>query len=377
MAKVLMLLTNPFRPDPRVHKEAKALVAAGHSVTILAWDRDRGPSAPTNIDGIEVRRFGPRSAFSNMLLFVATLPLFWLGCIWTMLREDWDVVQCNDLDTLPAGLLAAKIRGTPVVYDAHEIYSGMIEQHVPRVAYGAVLALERRAVRCPDKVICVNERFAEILKGWGAPEPTVIMGCVPLAPVPEKEVAALRARLVLEGRRVILYVGVLEPKRKLEDLAEGFNRYAWPDAALVVGGFGSLEGKIKASASKNVVFVGEVPPREVPTYTHLADVLVAVYDPSERNNRDSVPNKLFEAMSGGKPIVVAKGTWTGETAERVGCGIAVEYDGDAVFDAIRKILDDPELYAKLSENGQRAFRETYNWEAMAARLVKVYASLDK
>jgi glycosyltransferase involved in cell wall biosynthesis len=375
MAKILMLLTNPFRPDPRVHKEARALVAAGHEVAILAWDRDKGPSAAANVDGIEVRRFGPRSAFSNILLFVATLPLFWLGCVWTMLREDWDIVQCNDLDTLPAGLLAAKIRGKPLVYDAHEIYSGMIEPHVPRPVHALVQAFERRMVQYPDKVICVNERFAEILKGWGAPEPTVIMGCVPLAPVPKAEVDALRQRLGIGARRAILYVGVLEPKRKLVELAEGFNRLAWPDAVFVIGGFGSLEGEIAAAASKNVVFVGEVAPKDVPTYTNLADVLVATYDPRERNNRDSVPNKLFEAMSGGKPIVVAKGTWTGDTAERVGCGIAAEYGGDAAFEAIRKILDDPALYAKLSENGVRAYKETYNWDAMAERLISVYSPL--
>ncbi|MCI0479503.1 glycosyltransferase family 4 protein, partial [Candidatus Uhrbacteria bacterium] len=351
------------------------LIAAGHSVAILAWDRIKGPSAQETIDGIAVSRFGPKSAFSNFLLFVVTLPLFWLGCIWTMLRTEWDVVQCNDLDTLPAGLLAAKIRGKPVVYDAHEIYSGMIEPHVPKPVFALVQAVERTMVRHPDAVICVNERFAEILKGWGAPEPTVVMGCVPLAPVPKAQVEALRQSLGIGNRRAILYVGVLEPKRNLVELAEGFNRLAWPDAVFVIGGFGSLEGKIRAAASKNVVFVGEVAPKDVPTYTHLADVLVAIYDPRERNNRDSVPNKLFEAMSGGKPIVVAKGTWTGDTAERVGCGIAVEYDGDAPFDAIRKVLDDPALYAKLSENGVRAYKETYNWEAMAARLVKAYASL--
>jgi glycosyltransferase involved in cell wall biosynthesis len=375
MAKVLMLLTNPFRPDPRVHKEARALVAAGHGVTILAWDREGGSPKMENFDGVEIRRFGPRSAFSNLVLFVATLPIFWLRCIREMLRGDWDIVQCNDLDTLPAGLLAARVRGKRVVYDAHEIYSSMVEKGVPGPVRSAVEAFERMMVRRPDRVICVNERFAEILGGWGAPEPVVVMGCVPLAPVSPSAVAALRERLALGPRRAVLYVGVLEPTRKLVELVKGFESRGWPDAALVVGGFGSLESCVRGAARKHAIFVGEVPPAEVPVYTAMADVLVAVYDPRDRNNRDSVPNKLFEAMSGGKPIVVAKGTWTGETAEKVGCGIAVDYDGDGAFDAVRRLLDDPMLYAKLAENGKRAFGETYNWEAMAARLTGVYASL--
>jgi glycosyltransferase involved in cell wall biosynthesis len=375
MAKVLMLLTNPFRPDPRVHKEAAALVAAGHHVKILAWDRAGGAPRSETVDGIEIQRFGPRSAFSDMLLFIATLPMFWISCIRTMLSEDWDVVQCNDMDTLPAGLLAAKIRSKRVVYDAHEIYSGMIENSVPRALYSIVQLFESRLVRYPDKVICVNERFAEILRGWGAPEPVVVMGCVPLAPVAEARVEALREKLATGKKRIVLYVGVLEPKRKLIELVEGFEQRGWSDAAFVIGGFGSLAERVRASSRGHSIFVGEVQPSDVPVYTTMADILVAVYDPSERNNRDSVPNKLFEAMSGGKPIVVARGTWTGQTAEKVGCGMAVEYDGDGVFDAVRRLLDDPALYARLSENGRRAFRETYNWEAMAKRLIGVYSSL--
>jgi glycosyltransferase involved in cell wall biosynthesis len=375
MAKVLMLLTNPFRPDPRVHKEAKALVAAGHAVTILAWDREKGPSAQENVDGIAVSRFGPKSAFSNIILFVATLPLFWLGCIWTMLRTEWDAVQCNDLDTLPAGLLAARIRGKPVVYDSHEIYSAMVEKQLPRPIFRLVEGFERWMVKRPDAVICVNDRFASILKGWGAREPVPVMGCQPLEPVDGARIDALRREHGLDGKRVVLYVGVLEPTRKLVELVEGFEARRWPDAALVVGGFGTLEGRIAAAAKGSAVFVGAVSPADVPAYTHLADVLVAVYDPRDRNNRDSVPNKLFEAMSGGKPIIVAKGTWTGETAEKVGCGIAVDYDGDAVFEAMRRLLDDRTLYDRTSEAGRRAFAAEYNWDAMSKRFLSVYDSL--
>src|SRR5581483_6695758 len=53
---ILMLLTNCFEPDPRVHAEAKALVEAGYRVSILAWDRDRKRPRNEVIDGIEVER---------------------------------------------------------------------------------------------------------------------------------------------------------------------------------------------------------------------------------------------------------------------------------------------------------------------------------
>jgi glycosyltransferase involved in cell wall biosynthesis len=375
MARIVMLLTNPFRPDPRVHKEAVALHGAGHEVTILSWDREGKHPAAERIDGVEIRRFGPRSAFSNLVLFVATLPLFWLRCLRVLLVERWDVVHCNDLDTLPLGIFAAHIRGGYIVYDAHEIYSSMVKADVPGMAVAFVEKAERYFVKKPDKVVCVNDRFASILKGWGAPEPVVVMGCNPLEAAPAGAVAELRSRLGVGARRVVLYIGVLEPTRKLVELEEGFEARGWADAVLVLGGFGSLESEIRRGSKRTSIFVGEVHPSQVPVYTHMADVLVAVYDHRYENNRDSVPNKLFEAMSGGKPIVVAKGTWTGEITERLGCGIAVDYDGDEVFDAVRKLLDNKGLYERLGEAGRRAFESEYNWPAMSERLLAVYNSL--
>ena len=55
-SKVLMLLTNAFDPDPRVHQEAVSLVNAGYDVTILGWDRDLKAVPKERIDGIHVER---------------------------------------------------------------------------------------------------------------------------------------------------------------------------------------------------------------------------------------------------------------------------------------------------------------------------------
>ncbi len=377
MKKVVMLLTNPYRPDPRVEKEAKTLVGAGYEVTVFAWDRTREYPPVEERGGVHIIRAGPRSAFSNFMVFAVTLPFFWLKALFFLLKNRWDIVHCNDLDTLLPGVLAARLLGRKVVYDAHEIYSAMIEEDVPRPVFRLVYMFERWMVKKPDRVICVNERFAEILSGWGALDPVPVMGCNPVQEVPHEKVEELRSRLGLKNKKVVLYIGVLEPTRKLVEFVEGFSQRGWDDVVFVIGGFGSLAGRIKKAAEKSsgtVIFVGEVHPDEVPVYTHMADVLVAVYDPRYGNNRDSVPNKLFEAMSAGKPIVVAKGTWTGKTVEKIGCGMAVDYYGDEVFDAIRRLLDDPSLYKQLSERARKAFLEKYNWDVMAKRLLGVYES---
>ena len=172
---ILMLLSNPFRPDPRVHKEARSLIAAGYTVTIACWDRIGQHPKKEIIDGINIVRFGPGSAFSQPAKFLATLPRFWLKAFFFSMKQEWGLIHCHDLDTLPVGILAAKLKCRPLVYDSHEIYSSMVEEVTGGVIFRLSRWLERKLVRKPDAVICVNERFQSILHGWGVKVSVVVM----------------------------------------------------------------------------------------------------------------------------------------------------------------------------------------------------------
>lgn len=375
MARVLMLLSNPFRPDPRVHKEAKALTKTGHKVTILCWDRDRKHRKREKVDGIRIARFGPRSAFSKPLKFMATLPLFWCRAFSYARKRKWDVVHCHDLDTLPLGILLARLRRIPLVYDSHEIYASMVEEAVQGALLSLTGRLEKWLATKPDAVICVNDRFASIIGGWGARRTVIVMGCPEVPDVPVEVAEKLRKQISPDGKPVVLYIGMLEPHRNQVELAEGFSGDKCPGAVFVMGGFGSLAGEIKAAQGPRFRYIGEVKPADLPTYNQAADILVAIYDPAYGNNRDSVPNKLFEAMSAGKPIVVAKGTWTGETVERLGCGLTVAYGTDEVFQAIDRLLADAALYDGCAAKGREAYKGEYNWPNMEKRLLTLYADL--
>jgi glycosyltransferase involved in cell wall biosynthesis len=375
MARVLMLLSNPFRPDPRVHKEAKALIKAGHKVTIACWDREKKHQEKQTIDGIEIVRFGPRSAFSKPVKVMVTLPLFWSRAFSFSMKREWDIVHSHDLDTLPLGIVLTKLKRLPLVYDSHEIYSSMVAEVLQGAPFRLTRRLERWSVKKPDAVVCVNDRFATILDGWGVKRSVIVMGCPEVSEVPENVREALRKELSPDGTPIVLYVGMLEPHRNQVELARGFAGDKCPAALFIMGGFGSLAGEIKGIKGPRFKFIGEVKPSELPSYNHAADILVAVYDPAYGNNRDSVPNKLFEAMSAARPIVVAKGTWTGETVEKLGCGLTAAYGTDEVFQAIDRLLSDRTLNGECSKNGKGAHLKEYNWPHMEKRLLALYADL--
>ena len=123
---ILMLLSNAFDPDPRVQREAAALVQSGSHVTIICWDRDL-KSAPSDcIDGIYVERIRIASTHGRGIGQSFYLVLFWLLAFFRALRKPFDIVHAHDFDTLPLGYILSKCKKAKLIYDAHESYVGMV-----------------------------------------------------------------------------------------------------------------------------------------------------------------------------------------------------------------------------------------------------------
>ncbi len=370
-AKVLMLLSNPFRPDPRVHKEAKALVNAGYDVKILAWSREGGYPLKETIDGIKITRIDIRGGYGSFSTFLYALPLFWLRIFLETMLSARHVVHCHDLDTLPPGWLAARISNKKVVFDAHEMYAEMIKDDVPGWIYNLAQRVEDFLVPRVDLLVTVNDPFKKRYTKKGALRAVTIMGCDTLQPPPKWDND-------MEGldRPILLYIGVLEPTRMILEAIETVT--GSKIGSMVIGGFGSLENEVKRMASEhsNIRFIGRVDPEKIRGYDAQADILMAIYDPSNLNNRFSVPNKLFEAMSVSKPIIVAEGTFTSSVVQEEDCGFVIPYgDENALANVLREMkVDDAKSILK-GRRGYEAYQKKYNWEKMAGKLQRAYAYL--
>ncbi|MCK5024105.1 MAG: glycosyltransferase family 4 protein [Thermoplasmata archaeon] len=379
MAHIVMLLSNPFRPDPRVHREAKALVSAGYKVTILCWDREQKHTKQETIDGIQLIRLGPKSSFENTKLFLKTIRKFWKEARQEMSAMEIDIIHTHDLDTLAPAIKEAKKRKIPLIYDSHEIYHEMAGERLSGFMIGLIKSYEKRLVKKPDVLITVNEKLEEIFRDFGARNTHVIMNCRREVPVNELDVDVLEKKLDLKDKKTAIYIGVLEPNRQLLELAKAHTA-SQDDFVLIYGGYGSLEPEIKKladSSNGRLIFLGRVQPDKVPAYNEMSHVLLATYDPALKNNRLGAPNKLFESMSAGRPIVVTKGTYAGQVVENTGSGLTADYDGKTALVAISRLLADNELYSKCAKAGKLAFENQYNWLAQEKKLLNIYSSLLK
>ena len=362
-----MLLSNEYRPDPRVRKEATTLHEAGHAVTVLCWNRslraqDRQDDSGVMIERVRTGRVG------GMLSLGANMPFFFVRAYLRSRRLEFDAVHCHDFDTLALGVFIARLRGVPLVYDSHEWYSKMVEDDLPAFVLRAIERTESLLLANCGAVIAANEAIADHLKDSGAGPVTVVMNCIDLPPDAVREAYRKKDRICL------FYGGSLEPGRFVDEMLE--SAMANGDCVLRIAGNGRLADNVRRAAAESdrVQFLDYIPQEQVLLNVSRSDAVVCMMEPSNGNNVIGTPNKLFEAMAYGVPAIVTEGTHSGDLVKGLDCGVAIEYSSKGMSSAI-SLLQDAETRKRMGRNGRAAAERTYNWAAMKERLVEVYHSL--
>ncbi len=367
-----MLLSKSLRQHPRVYREALALKGEGHEVTVLEWARHI-PTAPVEerIEGIRVVRFRSTKVMNALPDALYQNPLWWRQAVREGLRlhqeESFDVVHCHDLDTLPAGVQLRRKTRARLVYDAHEIFSYMIEEDYPRPVATAAEAMERVLLPSVDHLITVNEALRDFYREWASCSVTVVMNCA--EPIPEYMPPTA------EGF-TLSYIGVLHHSRFFPQAVEALG--TMPGLRFVIAGkqeASYAEVERLAADYPSVEFLGTIPLTEVLPRTLAGHAVLCLFDPRHRINQVGSPNKMYEAMATGRPIIVSKGTYSGDFVTRHGFGLAIDYRGDALRQAVAELRDEPEGRRAMGQRGLALAHQEYNWDAQAAHLLTVYEGL--
>ncbi len=230
--------------------------------------------------------------------------------------------------------------------------------------------LKQRFLRRLDGVIGVSQGILDIYRRSGLLEGVrrtyAIPNLAPLAPPPSSaEIDALRARLGLHGRRVVLYVGKFSPGKGTADLVRAAREVVCdaPDATFVFVGDGPLD-----RGDPHVRCLGPLPNHEVLALYPLADVVVV---PSVIP--DALSRVILEAMAAGRPVVATRVGGTPELVIDGKTGLLVERNAPAeLARAIALLLRDDELRAALGAGARRHVVEHFGPEDSVDRLLAVY-----
>jgi glycosyltransferase involved in cell wall biosynthesis len=154
------------------------------------------------------------------------------------------------------------------------------------------------------------------------------------------------------------------------------------DASFVVMGYGTRRAEYLAAAATprfadRVRVIDAVPPEALLEWTASADVMLMAIQPTTLNHRYTTPQKLWEAIAAGIPVVASDLPGMAAVVEEVGCGVLCDpTDPRSIADAISAVLRrTPDERAAMRERTMDAARRTYNWDAQATALLAAYQGL--
>lgn len=371
-----MLRSNAINPDPRLEKEARALLNSGHNVIILGWDRlgERNFKEFVNIGNFQVEGYFAqfRATFGGgFLKNLKSLILFQIWLIFRLikLRNKFDVIHAADFDTILPSVLVKLLFGKKVVYDIYDFYVEAFS--VPKSIVPIIKAIDYYCIKKSDCVILATEERIKQISG-SSPKNIIIIHNTPEKIKFEQRDLFNRKNKI---KTVISYVGILQEHRFLKEISDVV--IGSDNLEFHVAGFGQLSDYFKELSSRNskIKFFGKVDYDKSLSINSNSDVMVAVYDPKIPNHKFSAPNKLYESLMLGKPIIVCKDTGIDSIVEENKIGFSIYYNHESLKDAFIRLEQLDYKSEVFILKLQEIYKVKYSWQLMSQRLNTLYENL--
>jgi glycosyltransferase involved in cell wall biosynthesis len=289
------------------------------------------------------------------------------------LKVNADIYHLHDPELLRIGKKLKK-KGKKVIYDAHEDLPNdiLLKQWIPnylrKISSIILRILEHYYVRQLDGVVTVNNPIKNRLK---LANNNVII-CSNYASFQEfSEVPIWK-----DGKNKICYIGGINKIRGIVQVIEATEK---ANVKLELAGeFSSqeLEQELKImSGWKNVNYNGVIGRNELKAIFDSCIAGMVTFIPSQ-HNKEASPNKLFEYMAAGLPVIASKLPYAEEAILHTQSGICINPENsDEIAQAIRYLINNPGKAKEMGKNARKAFEEKFNWQIEEIKLVQFYHSL--
>ncbi len=437
--RVAIVAANTFEHESRLLKTAMTLADDGHAVTVVAFAGPGLPSTAALGDRVELHRVtldrriargleplpagvssvilratglapdaeklavGPargadrlRAPLRRGLEIVATVRRGreWSAAV-AAAAPDAQVVHAKALIALPVARDAARRtagRDGRFVYDVADLHTESARLvKLPGVFRALIRRRERRLVRQAAGVLAATPSMAsEIARRFRVPEPVVLLNCPPAwHPETPGPVSADRLRRAVgatlgsaDAGPLVLYQGAFRVDQGIEELVAALDDPALVEtgAVGVFLGFGHLESWLVGEAARRrdrMVVLPAVPEAELLEWTAGADVSFVGAPPRTLNQRLTLPNKLFQSLMAGVPIVVGEGTEHCRLTRAEGVGRCCDVDSPhAIALAVNELLTLPAAERDaLRRRCRTVALERYSWETAREGLIGLYRRL--
>jgi len=348
-------------------KECRSLVSAGFDVTLIANGREHGVK-----DGVKIRSV-EKSQHNRFLRMTSTVLR-----VWRMARDEKaDIYHIHDPELLPAAALL-RLAGHHVIYDAHEdVPSQIITKYwIPRAARLPVSrlfnAFEKYVARYLGQVVTatpgIAERFSSV--------PTTVVQNFPLL---EELNRLAEEDSHAEKERLVVYAGGLTAIRGAREMVEAMEIVGSHDIRLVIAGHikpAELEADLRQMAGwRYVEYLGWQDRSSMLRLLARARAGLVLFHPGP-NHAESQPNKIFEYMSAGLPVIASNFPFWEQFISKPETGFMVDpRSPEEIASAIIRVFNDLDESEEMGRRGRLLVAERYSWENEAQKLIDLYNSM--
>jgi len=363
--------------DKRVFdKEATSLAAAGFEVVYLT----AGEEGSTRDQGVEVITYMLHPSILGRLFQIPRL--YRLGS-----RLNADCYHCNEVDSWIAGVFLKLLRRRKIVFDVHEDYpSTFAESRFPRplrpLVAGIIRLLYRALAPLTDRFVLAKHCIAHDFR-HAQSKVLVVANYTPLT-YADRQPPPPDARPWGNSGLTAIHLGLIGRLRGWPQLLEALARARNKSIHLHV--IGTFNDDSRADFGRRVAELGLqdrvtfeewLPFAEAYERVLASDIGLVLFQPGVQNHVYALPHKMFDYMMSRLPVIApAFAEEVAAIIREADCGLLIDpSDPEQIAQALDRLADDPDERRRLGENGRRAVRERYNWEAEAAKLVGMYREL--
>ncbi|MDP2335556.1 MAG: glycosyltransferase [Bacteroidota bacterium] len=362
--KVSLSVINDLMTDNRVHKVAVSLQQMGFEPVLVGRLLPESQSVERNYPIHRMKlvfRKGP------MFYFEYNLRLFFY-----LLKSDFDILVANDLDTLPANYLVSRIRKKPLIYDSHEYFTEVPELIGRPVVKAIWTKLEKLLVPRVDAAYTVCDSIAEVYHDLYGVDFKVVRN---LPVCSQLEIPSPEITEKSDEPKIILYQGALNLGRGIEAAIRAMQYM--DGAVLWLAGDGDLTAQLKQMVAElklepKVKFLGRLPLGELSRITRQADLGISLEEDLGLNYRFALPNKLFDYIQAGVPVLVSNLPEMRHIVDHYQIGVIAEtHQRKDLAEIMKKALLDQEKISLWKQNLPLAAKELC-WENEEEILREVY-----
>lgn len=361
----IVCVTNDLSTDQRVNKTCMTLQKCGY------WVVEYGRLLPESLS-LERSYFTLRKKlwFRRGPLFYAE---FNIRLFFYLMTKDLDLIFANDLDTLPAAYLAARLRNKRIIYDTHEYYTETPELVNRPLVQGIWRKIEDAIFPKLTDILTVNASIAKIY-GQRYDKTVCVSRNIPPAFAPERLKSRTELGLPVDKRILILQGTGINVQRGAEEAV-----LAMPyleNVLLLVIGSGDVFPVLRKMMEENnlqdkVMFKSKMPFAELRQYTMNSDLGLAIDKDTNLNYHFSLPNKLFDYIHSGIPTLSSGLVELKQIIDQYDIGYYIQnHDPKHIASVVNSVFADEVRYNAVKQNTIKA-KEDLCWEKEEKVLISI------